>query len=246
MDYKSGFHKGCLLLLAVVAFFSANAQTPMPGYYYSNFEPKTITGATVEFSPYSMPRQGILETFQPSMVDVSIGINLAKFPGNYKVKYTTEAYIFVNFANYSPREDSLIYPIYDNNQLTDYGKLAFSKLSMTRFGGQIIFWNNTPKNVQIGPGVGVSVGSYKYSFSSINSTATVSGNQSQTFVMFSPCIAIKYWFTKQIGAYLNLAYNFIADSEQKKLSLKSYNPNLGKTYTTFTPRIGVFYNFQSR
>jgi len=248
MDYRSGVLK---ILFLVFVFCSiagaAFSQTPAPGYYYSNFQPKTLNGVTLEFSPLSMPRQGILESFKPSFLDVSIGMNFNYIPGTYKVNFAPELYLFANYASYAPQADSLIYPVYSSSkQLIDYGKINFSNITIIRGGAQLIFWNHTPKKLQVGPGIGISVGQYSYTFAAESGTSTFAGSKSQVFVMFSPCFAVKYWINSKIGVYANGVYNFIADGGKRDLSLKSINPNLGKTYSTFTPRIGVTYNFKTR
>ncbi len=248
MDYRTGILKVCLLASAsLLLSLSALAQDAGPGYYYSNFQPKTLKGVTLELCPMSMPRQGLLESFKPSFLDVNVGGNFNYVPGTYKVNWAPELYLFAGYASYTPKEDSLIYPIYNEAQsLTDYGKIAFSNLSVIRAGGQIIFWNHTPKKYQIGPGMAVSVGQYSYSFYAMSGSGAVGGKLNQTFVMFSPCLATKYWINSQLGIYLNLGYNFFADGGKRNLSLKTINPNLGKTYSSFTPRIGVTYNFKKR
>ncbi len=248
MIYKAPLLKGTLTLLTLLATMSLWAQTPMPSYYYSNAQPKSLKGVTLEFSPFSKPLLGIEESYKPSFLDVSLGYNIVLIPGSYRATFAPEFYFFGSYASYQAKEDSLIYPVEVNGALVDYGKLALSNLTMFRGGAQVIFWNNTAKKLQLGPGLGISVGQYSYDYygKAKPDSSLIEGDVKQTFVMFSPSFGAKYWIKDNLGVYLNLAYNAIVETQKKDSELDVANPDLTKAYATFTPRIGVFYTFKKR
>lgn len=220
----------------------------MPSYYYSNTQPTSLKGLSLEISPYSKPLLGIEKTFKPGMFDITVAYNSVLLPKNYKDPIAPEISFFINYASYKPMEDTLYYPVEQNNVMVDYGTLVLSNMKLMRGGAQITLWNNTAKKNQFGPGLGVSVGNYSYDYDAraIPDSSIVKDKMSQTFVMFSPSLASKIWLGDNFGMTLSIAYNIIVETEKKSKDLEQVNPDLIKSYATLTPRIGLFYTFNRR
>ncbi len=246
--------KGVLFLIGVVLATSVLAQTPMPNYYYANKQPRALKGVSLQVSPYSKPLLGLEETFKPSFLDVSVGYTAYLIPGYYKSPFAVEFYLFGNFASYKPAADSMLFGVYKNDKMVDYGIITFTNMSLFRGGAQVMFWNNTVNKLQLGPGFAVSVGKYKYDYSghaappklNVKDSTLFSGSMDHEFVMFTPCFAAKYWFKDNLGFTLSVEYNMIFETKKKGPELDAINSNLSKAYATITPRVGVFYTFKKR
>lgn len=250
MIYKVPVIKGALTLLCLVCMFDVWSQTQMPNYYYTTNDDKakSLKGITLEFSPYSIPVEGLSESFKPSFLDVSLGYSVVLVPTFYKAAISPEFFLFGNYSSYAPSEKELIYPVYTNDQMVDYGSLSLSNLTFLRGGAQIIFWNNTRNKFQVGPGLAISVGQYKYNYTAQakRTSSLFAGQISQEFVMFSPSFAFKYWIKDNMGVYLSFAYNIIKETTRRDETISIVSPALITSYATFSPRIGLSYNFNKR
>ncbi len=242
MIFKVPFKSGSIAIVALFMALVSYGQEPMPGYYYANKKPKTQKGIGVEASPFTIPRGGLKESFLPTFFDVSLGYQFGFPIQNYNATFAPQVFFFISYAGFAPGADTLIYPIEKDGNLYDYGKLAMSNLVIARGGGQIIFWNNTEKSVQFGPGIGVSVGQYRFDYTISNNDSIQSGKSAQEFVMFSPCFAVKYNISEKVGVYLNLAYNYMAETGKQDKELVQVNGVFNKDASTFSPRLGFYFN----
>lgn len=240
--------KGALTVLTCLVCLAGFSQTPMPSYYYANKAPGSIKGAKIEVSPFSKPLLGIQESYKASFLDVTLGYSIQLIPGYYKAPFAPEFTFFGSFASYKPKDDSLIFPVRRNGELIDYGQLVLSNLTMFHGGVQVIFWNNTKEKLQIGPGIGVSVGKYKYDYTAKArpDSTLISGTIDKEFVMFSPSLGAKYWLKDNMGFTFNIVYNMIFETRKKGPELDYVNTDLSKAYATIAPKIGFFYTFKKR
>ncbi|MES2629996.1 MAG: hypothetical protein V4616_13615 [Bacteroidota bacterium] len=248
MTKKLQVIRGILTLIAVFLLVSASAQTPMPSYYYANKKPGSLKGLRIEVAPYSKPLIGLEESYKPSFLDVTLAYSWQLVPGYHKATFAPEIALFFNYASYAAKEDTLIYPVLKSDQLVDYGKLALSNFTIYHGGAQIIFWNNTQEKLQIGPGIGVSVGRYSYDYyaTAKPDSSLQSGEFDHEFVSFSPSLGAKYALNDNMRLSFNLVYNMIFETSGKSSELDHINPDFSKAYSVLAPKIGFTYIFKQK
>lgn len=247
MKFKVPVLKGTLTLLGFLFLFSSQAQDPgkkkPEGYYYSNAKVVRNRGLVLEVSPFSMWLDPFKGSYAPSFIDATLGYRNVFIPENPESKFVTELQFFGGYASYSATEDTMIYPVYKDEKMNDYGYLALGKMTMFKGGVQVMFWRNNLKTMQWGFGLGVSGGNYSFDFDAQAGDGGFHGSISQNFITISPCVALSFMISQRTRLYFSLPYNYMNEFKAKNSTLKTINPDFGKNSALITPRIGLSINF---
>lgn len=246
MTVKQNAGRAAFLLVLLLSVFHASAQETLPDYYYKNIPPRAAKGFSIDVSPFTIINGGLNNMYKPSFADVSIAYFAGVIIDNYKAIFEPEFSFFFNFSIHTPRADTQIVAVREGSRLIDYNYLSLDNFQQFRGGLIATLWVKSKTRWQAGPLLGVSVGRYGFKATETTFDTLNTFDVKREFIAFSPGVAARYRVNDKMGISLQLSYQLIFETAKADPIITAVSPDLTRSFGTFTPRVGFFYNFKTR